>query len=119
MKQKAAVIILICVLAAVLILLSTAYLSNPLNRDINYLIGHAPSFKGVVSAAYDGCISVTVNYDDPIYSQYREVLVSLNVTHKDSSRSFSVGDEVYVYYNGTITNDDGKPTVELVYAILG
>ena len=119
MKQKTAVIIMICVLAAVLIMLSAAYLSNPLNRDINYLISHVPSFKGTVSAVYDNHISVAVDPDDPIYGQYREILVSRDVTHKDGRTDFSVGDEVYVYYDGNITTDGNKPAVGTVYTILG
>lgn len=97
------------VLVMVLLIISLAGCS----RSMNYVIGHEPSFVGIVETVTDEYVLVNVNDDDAIYSDHPNVQVSLDVELKDSYLDLTSGDEIVVYYDGTIT--DG--TAEIVYAI--
>lgn len=98
-----------CVLVIVLLIISLTGCS----RSMNYVIEHEPSFVGTVETVTDEYVLVNVNDDDAIYSDHPNVQVSLDVELKDSYFDLSSGDEIVVYYDGSIT--DG--TAETVYAI--
>ena len=83
------------------------------SRSMNYVIGHEPSFIGIVEDVTDEYVLVNVDVEDAIYSDHPNVQVSLDVELKDSYLDLSNGDEIVVYYDGNVT--DGK--VETVYAI--
>ena len=83
------------------------------SRSMNYVIGHEPSFVGTVETVTDEYVLVNVNDDDAIYSDHPNVQVSLDVELKDSYLDLTSGDEIVVYYDGSIT--DG--TAKIVYAI--
>ena len=97
------------VLVMVLLIISLAGCS----RSMNYVIGHEPSFVGIVETVTDEYVLVNVNDDDAIYSDHPNVQVSLDVELKDSYLDLSSGDEIVVYYDGSVTNG----TAETVYAI--
>lgn len=54
-----------------------------------------------------------VNDDDAIYSDHPNIQVSLDVELKDSYLDLSSGDEIVVYYDGSIIDEKA----ETVYAI--
>lgn len=81
---------------------------------MNYVIEHEPSFVGKVETMTNEYVKVNVNSDDPLYDEYATVQVSLDVELKDSFLSLSNGDEIVVYYDGSITEED---KAEVVYAI--
>ena len=83
------------------------------SRSMNYVIGHEPSFVGTVETVTDEYVMVNVNTDDVLYSEHLNVQVSLDVELKDSYLNLSSGDEIVVYYDGSIS--EGK--AETVYAI--
>lgn len=83
------------------------------SRSMNYVIEHEPSFVGKVKTVTDQYVEVNVNSDDPLYHEHTVVQVSLDVELQDSFLSFSSGDEIVVYYDGSIIED----RAETVYAI--
>ncbi len=83
------------------------------SRTMDYIIAHEEKIKCVVEATADDYVMVSVNSDDPVYEEYQQLLVSLDVENDDSCKYFDIGDEIWVYYDGTISN--GK--VMTVYAI--
>lgn len=85
-------------------------------RDMNYVIEHEPGFTGIVTTVTENFIVVDLNEEDPLNAAYDTLLVSLDVELRDSSRSFSVGDIVSVYYDGTVSKTS-PGTVMKVYAI--
>lgn len=103
--MKKIVLVLVCILSLV-----------GCGRSMNDVIGKEPDFVGIVQAVSDDYIIVNVNEDDVVYENCPVVQVSLNVEIKDSYLSYSVGDEVVVYYDGNIT--EGNPAiVDNVYAL--
>lgn len=85
-------------------------------RSMNDVINNEPNFTGVVAEVTDENIIVNINKDDAIYSNYKVVVVSLDVELNDGLTSYSVGDEVTVYYDGNIA--EGAPAkADTVYAI--
>ena len=58
-------------------------------------------------------VLVNVNDDDAIYSDHPNIQVSLDVELKDSYLDLSSGDEIVVYYDGSIIDEKA----ETVYAI--
>lgn len=86
-------------------------------RDINYIIGHEPSFRGVVTSIEEDRILICVNHDEAIKEAHPYVSVSLAVKNADGKYFGTIGDEVAVYYDGTIS--DGEiGMVDGVYCIL-
>lgn len=102
-KLIALVLALVCVLGMV----------GCNNRSMNYVIGNEPSFVGTVEVVTDEYVLVNVNDDDAIYSDHPNIQVSLDVELKDSYLDLSSGDEIVVYYDGSIIDEKA----ETVYAI--
>ena len=94
---------------SVLLMISLAGCS----KSMNYVIGNEPSFVGTVEVVTDEYVLVNVNDDDAIYSDHPNIQVSLDVELKDSYLDLSSGDEIVVYYDGSIIDEKA----ETVYAI--
>ena len=86
-------------------------------KDMNDIIDDEPCVRGVVSETSDAYIMIDVNEDDDLYEDYSRILVSLEVENEDSKTDFTIGDEVAIYYNGTI-EQSLPPQINHVYAIL-
>ena len=86
-------------------------------KDMNDIIDDEPCVRGVVSETSDAYIVIEVNEDDDLYKDYSRILVSFEVENEDSITDFTIGDEVAVYYNGTI-EQSLPPQINHVYAIL-
>lgn len=78
------------------------------NRSMDSIIENEPSITGIVNDTNEN--SILINNED---GEYR---VSLNVENKDSMTHFSIGDEVVVYYDGTIA-ESYPMQINKVYAI--
>ena len=76
-----------------------------------------PHFAGVVVDVYDNSILVSVNEGEEARKSSDLIDVSLNVELKDGVSEYMSGDEVIVYYNGTIL-ENYPARLEKVYAIL-
>ena len=85
-------------------------------RTMDYIIQNEPHFAGTVIEVKNDYILVDVNEEEEINSKYDNIYVSLNVEMKDSVTHFYVGDEVIVYYNGKIL-DEECGLADTVYAI--
>lgn len=105
MKKFAAVVFL----AAAMLLLAAC------RRDINYIVDHEPSVRGIVTETGEEWMEIAIHEDEPLYGQYERVLVSLAVERKDSMTQFDVGDDVAVYYDGAV---DEEARIGKVWAIL-
>jgi len=86
-------------------------------KDINYIVDHEPSVRGMVTETATEYIMIDVNAADDLYGSYSSIKVSLDTERKDSMTHFKVGDEVAVYYNGSIAESD-PAQINKVYAIL-
>ena len=78
------------------------------NRSMNYIIANEPNLSGVVKEAHE--------QSSLIENETGEYWVSLNVENEDSMTHFSIGDEVVVYYDGTIA-ESYPMQINTVYAI--
>lgn len=76
-----------------------------------------PHFAGTVTEVYDQAIMVTVDEDEEAYKSSDRIKVSLDVRLKDSMTDFLVGDNIVVYYDGTIA-ESYPAQVNTVYAII-
>ncbi len=83
------------------------------HRTMNSVIQNEPRFAGKVQSATEDYVVVEVLEDEPLHEEYATIEASLDVELKDSYCSPVLGDEIVVYYDGTIT--DGR--AETVYAI--
>ena len=97
-KLIALVLALVCVLSLV----------GCNNRSMNYIISNEPSITGIVKE--------TNKYSILIENENGEYWVSLDVENKDSMTSFSIGDEVVVYYDGNVA-ESYPMQINAVYAI--
>ena len=86
-------------------------------KDMNDIIDDEPCVRGVVSETSDAYIVIEVNKDDDLYEDYSRILVSLEVENEKNMTDITIGDEVAVYYNGTI-EQSLPPQINHVYAIL-
>lgn len=77
-------------------------------KSMNYIIKNEPSITGVVKETGESCILLE--------TEIGECVVSLNVENKDSMTSFQIGDEVVVYYDGSIA-ESYPMQIHTVYAI--
>ena len=91
-------------LVMVLLMISLAGCS----KSMNYVIGNEPSFVGTVEVVTDEYVLVNVNDDDAIYSDHPNIQVSLDVELKDSYLDLSSGDEIVVYYDGSIIDEKAE-----------
>lgn len=76
-----------------------------------------PNFSGVVDKVYDNSILVSVNSEEEIFKTSDTISVSLNVKLKDSMTHFNIGDEVSIYYDGTVA-ESYPAQINTVYAII-
>lgn len=86
-------------------------------RTMNDVIKNEPSFLGTVTEVTDSSILVAVDESSDAYRSCHEIWVPLDVEMADSMTRFSVGDEVCVYYDGTIL-ETSPGQLDTVYAIL-
>lgn len=76
-----------------------------------------PNFAGIVTYSDEKSILVKVNEGEEILKSADVMSVSLNVELKDSMTEFNVGDEVRVYYDGTVA-ESYPGQIHKVYAIV-
>ena len=95
----------LALLLAILCFLSLAG-CNP--RSMNYIIANEPSIPGIVRDTTEDAILIE-NEDG-------EYWVSLDVENPDSMTHFSIGDEVVVYFDGSIA-ESYPMQINRVYAI--
>lgn len=95
-----------------------AYVTKPLTMDD--VFQHKPKFSGTVIEINDHTsILVKVNENEPVIKSSDKILVSLNVKMPGASvseRDFDIGDEVSVYYDGSIA-ESYPAQINEVYAI--
>ncbi|MCI5774646.1 MAG: YobA family protein, partial [Erysipelotrichaceae bacterium] len=84
------------------------------HRSMNYIIDHEPSIVGIVEEVYESYILINIKSEE--YLKGQDCKVSLEVENKDSYTEISVGDEVFVYYDGNISESDPLQ-INTVYAI--
>lgn len=94
------------------------YITKPLT--MNDVFQHKPRFNGtVVEINDDTSILVKVNENEPMIKSIDLILVSLDVKMSDvsvSGQNFDIGDEVRVYYDGTVA-ESYPAQINEVYAI--
>lgn len=78
------------------------------NRSLNYIISSEPSMIGIVKETRDTVILVE--------NESGKYVVSLDVECADSVTHFSIGDEVVIYYDGSIA-ESYPMQINKVYAI--
>jgi len=104
-KCVALVLSLICVLGLV----------GCNKKSMNYIISNEPSISGIVEEVNENSILIYIQNDG--YPYGADCSVSLNVENKDGLYSpITVGDEVVVYYDGSIAESDPLQ-ISTVYAI--
>ena len=97
-------------IALVLVLICVLSLAGCNNKGLNYIIANEPSITGIIKDTNDTSILIE--------NETGEYWVSLNVENKDGIYSpIMVGDEVSVYYDGTIA-ESYPMQINTVYAIL-
>ena len=97
-------------IALVLVLICVLSLAGCNNKSLNHIIANEPSITGVIKDTNDTSILIE--------NETGEYWVSLNVENKDGIYSpIKVGDEVSVYYDGTIA-ESYPMQINTVYAIL-
>ena len=96
------------IISFVLALLCALTLFGCDTRSMNYIISHEPSITGIVRDVGEHAILIE-NADGKYW-------VSLDVENKDSMTSFRVGDEVVVYFDGSVA-ESYPMQIDHVYAI--
>ena len=100
---------------AVVFLVLIMLLSGCNNRSMNYIIENEPSIIGVVAEVHEKYIQIYIKNEGYPYGAYCNV--SLDVENSDGTYSpINVGDEVVVYYDGSIAESDPMQ-ISTVYAI--
>lgn len=97
-KLTALVLVLACLLA----------LAGCGNRSMNDIIRNEPNITGIVKDLGEQVILIE--------NEHGEYWVSLDVENTDSMTSFSVGDEVVVYFDGMVA-ESSPMQISTVYAI--
>lgn len=97
-KLTALLLVLTCVLA----------LAGCNNRSMNYIIANEPNITGIVKDTGEKAILIE--------NENGQYWVSLNVENKDSMVSFTIGDEVVVYFDGLVA-ESYPMQINTVYAI--
>ena len=104
-KLTALILVIICVMGL-----------TGCTRTMDDVIGKEPELVGIVDEVLDNKVLVKVDPSEAEYDNFTVVIVPLEVEIADSYLNCSVGDEIIVYYDGSII--DGEPAVvERVYAI--
>lgn len=84
-------------------------------RSMNHIIKNEPSITGIVTEVHDKYIQIYIENEG--YPSGADCDVSLDVENEDGSYSpIQVGDEVVVYYDGSIAESDPMQ-IHTVYAI--
>ena len=96
--KKLLVLGLLCVLA----------LAGCGRKSMNYIIEHEPNMTGIVKQTADKAVLIE--------SETGEYWVSLQVENKDSMTRFNLGDEIVVYFDGSIA-ETYPMQINKVYAI--
>ena len=97
-------------IALVLALICVLSLAGCNNKSLNYIIANEPSITGTIKDTNDTSILIE--------NETGEYWVSLNAENEDGIYSpIMVGDEVSVYYDGTIA-ESYPMQINTVYAIL-
>lgn len=100
----AGLLVLVCILAM-----------TGCNRSMNYIIQNEPNLIGVVEEVHDHYILIYIETHG--YPYGADCKVSLDVENGDGIYSpIMVGDEVVVYYDGSIAESDPLQ-ISTVYAI--
>ena len=76
---------------------------------MNYIIANEPNITGMIKDTADKAILIE--------NETGEYWVSLDVENKDSMTSFSIGDEVVVYFAGNVA-ESYHMQINNVYAII-
>ena len=96
------------IIAMVLILVCILTLAGCDRKSMNYIIQNEPSITGIVTDTSENAILIE-NGDG-------EYWVSLDAENGDSMTHFTIGDEVVVYFDGTIA-ETSPMQINRVYAI--
>ncbi len=80
-------------------------------------VKNEPNFSGIVEEVSEQSILVKVNEVEDEFQSSDLISVSLDVELKDSITSFSIGDEVLIYYDGNIA-ESYPAQINKVYAII-
>ena len=96
------------IISFVLVLLCVLGLAGCNTRSMNYIINNEPSITGVVKETAEKAILIE--------NENGEYWVSLDVENRDSMTSFRIGDEVVVYFDGSVA-ESYPMQINHVYAI--
>ena len=97
------------------VLLITAILTGCNKQSMNDITSNEPSVSGIVEEVNENSILIYIQNDG--YPYGADCSVSLNVENEDGLYSpITVGDEVVVYYDGSIAESDPLQ-ISTVYAI--
>lgn len=107
-------------LIGIFIIIGSIFSYRTKSLTMNDVFQHKPRFSGtVMEINNDTSILVKANEDEPIIKSSDLILVSLNVKMTDVSVNgwdFEIGDEVIVYYDGTVS-ESYPAQINEVYAI--
>ena len=95
-------------ISILLVFICTLTLFGCDTRSMNYIISHEPSITGIVRDVGEHAILIE--------NENVEYWVSLDVENKDSMTSFRIGDEVVVYFDGSVA-ESYPMQIDHVYAI--
>lgn len=102
-------------MAIILSVIAVISLAGCNNRSMNYIIENEPSIVGIVTEVHDKYIQIHIKNEG--YPYGADCDVSLDVENTDGTYSpIQVGDEVVVYYDGSISESDPMQ-INTVYAI--
>ncbi len=109
MKNRRILILIVGVLSLLCFLTSCV-------RDLNYIISYEPRLRGVVKSmdSTTAVIECDPEENNGFAGRYR---ISLDPENPHSYDDVKVGDKIFVYYNGKMT-EDSIPLITKVYAIL-
>ncbi|MBQ7337561.1 MAG: hypothetical protein IJW40_03795 [Clostridia bacterium] len=120
-KQKALAVKRIRIVLVISILLISVLLtSTSCRRDLNYIIGNKPNFRGIVVEIAEDSVTVRITIsDDDALHKYSHVRVPLPPTYSDGDPGrLQQGDEVSVYYESILpTEDEQLADLQNVYAV--
>lgn len=85
-------------------------------RDMDSIMDE-PNFAGIVEEVYDQSILVRVNEGEEELRSSDLIRISLDAEIEDSQTDFHIGDEVRVYYDGTVA-ESYPAQISKVYAIV-
>lgn len=101
-------------LGCCLVFAGLAYLFRPMTMNDIY---DKPNFSGTVLDVRDNEIIVGVKEDEAEFKSSDKISVSLHTKVKDSMTDFKIGNQVKVFYDGTIA-ETYPAKISTVYAIV-